>query len=66
MNVDAGFRTCSEGDGELIVTRRQIAHRGDSIDDRPAAEKLIGTVEEIQESFVFDCSLVECYDNGAA
>ena len=35
-------------------------HRGDSIDDRPAPEELITTVEDIQESFVFDCSLVEC------
>lgn len=40
---------------EVIFT-----HRGDAIDDRPAAEELIGTVEDVQESFVFDCSLVEC------
>ncbi|MFB6129018.1 MAG: hypothetical protein ABEJ47_04565 [Halorhabdus sp.] len=42
-------------DADVIFT-----HRGDSIDDRPAAEELIDTVEDVQESFVFDCSLVEC------
>lgn len=34
-------------------------HAGDSIDDRPTPEELIDTVEDIQESFVFDCSLME-------
>ncbi|WP_136686832.1 redoxin domain-containing protein [Halorhabdus amylolytica] len=42
-------------DADVIFT-----HRGDSIDDRPAAGDLIDTVEDVQESFVFDCSLVEC------
>ncbi|WP_181685301.1 redoxin domain-containing protein [Halorhabdus salina] len=35
-------------------------HAGDSIDDRPTPTELIDTVEDVQESFVFDCSLVEC------
>jgi peroxiredoxin Q/BCP len=40
---------------EVIFT-----HRGDSSADRPEADELIGAVEDVQESFVFDCSLVDC------
>ncbi|ACV11021.1 alkyl hydroperoxide reductase/ Thiol specific antioxidant/ Mal allergen [Halorhabdus utahensis DSM 12940] len=46
----------TRGDAVEVI----FTHQGDSIDDRPAAAELIGTVEDIQESFVFDCSLVEC------
>jgi peroxiredoxin Q/BCP len=37
-----------------------FSHRGDSADDRPEATELIDAVEAVQESFVFDCSLVDC------
>jgi peroxiredoxin Q/BCP len=40
---------------EVIFT-----HRGESAADRPEATDLIGAVEDVQESFVFDCSLVDC------
>lgn len=37
-----------------------FAHRGESAADRPDADALIDAVEAVGESFVFDCSLVDC------
>jgi peroxiredoxin Q/BCP len=33
---------------------------GDSPGDRPAVETLVDEIERLQETFVFDCSLVDC------
>jgi len=35
-------------------------HQGESPGDRPELETLLATVDDLQESFVFDCALVEC------
>ncbi len=35
-------------------------HQGKTPGDRPELETLLGSVDELQESFVFDCSLVDC------
>lgn len=35
-------------------------HEGDTPGDRPELETLLETVEEMRDSFVFDCALVEC------
>lgn len=37
-----------------------FSHRGDGVDDRPTVEQLLSAVEDVRESFVFDCSLVDC------
>jgi len=37
-----------------------FSHRGGSASDRPEAAELIEAVSEVEESFVFDCSLVDC------
>ncbi|WP_328765734.1 peroxiredoxin family protein [Haloarcula rubra] len=37
-----------------------FTHRGDAVGDRPSVSELIDEVESVQESFVFDCSLVDC------
>lgn len=37
-----------------------FVHEGESAGDRPEVEQLLEEVEELQESFVFDCSLVDC------
>lgn len=42
-------------DPEVVFT-----HRGDAVDDRPTVTELLTEVEDVQESFVFDCSLVDC------
>ena len=49
----------------IIDTRGEDAevvfsHRGDSVDDRPTVAEFLTEVENVQESFVFDCSLVDC------
>jgi peroxiredoxin Q/BCP len=36
------------------------AHEGDTPGDRPDIEDLLARVDEMRESFVFDCTLVEC------
>lgn len=36
------------------------SYQGDNPGDRPELEALLGTVDDLQESFVFDCALVEC------
>lgn len=36
------------------------AHQGSTPGDRPEVETLLETVDDLQESFVFDCALVEC------
>jgi len=35
-------------------------HQGETPGDRPEIETLLASVEALQESFVFDCALVEC------
>lgn len=35
-------------------------YEGDSVDDRPAVETLVAEVDQLQETFVFDCTLVDC------
>jgi len=37
-----------------------FAYRGDAVDDRPTVSELLTAVANVQESFVFDCSLVDC------
>jgi len=44
-----------DGDPEVIYT-----YEGDSVSDRPEVDELLGQVEELQETFAFDCSLVDC------
>ena len=43
------------GDPEIVS-----AHEGETPADRPDIEGLLARVDEMRESFVFDCSLVEC------
>lgn len=35
-------------------------HEGEMPDDRPELEELLAEVDETRDSFVFDCTLVEC------
>jgi len=35
-------------------------HEGETPGDRPDIEDLLGRVDEMRDSFVFDCTLVEC------
>ena len=42
-------------DAEVVYT-----YEGDSPGDRPAVETLVSEIDELQETFVFDCSLVDC------
>jgi len=42
-------------DAEVVYT-----HRGDAVDDRPDVATLLEQVEQLQETFVFDCTLVDC------
>ena len=44
-----------DGDPEVIYT-----YEGDSVSDRPEVEELLDQVHELQETFAFDCSLVDC------
>ena len=44
------------GDNTEVV----FSHRGQSASDRPEANALLEVVSEVEESFVFDCSLVDC------
>jgi len=46
----------TRGDAPEVV----FTHRGDAVDDRPTVTELLTEVENVQESFVFDCSLVDC------
>jgi len=46
----------TRGDAPEVV----FMHRGDAVDDRPTVTELLTEVENVQESFVFDCSLVDC------
>lgn len=41
--------------GEIVYT-----YEGESPEDRPAVEKLVEEIEELQDAFMFDCSLVDC------
>jgi len=43
------------GDAEVVYT-----HSGEAAADRPDVETLLGEVEQLQETFVFDCTLVDC------
>ena len=42
-------------DAEVVYT-----YEGDFPGDRPAVETLVSEIDDLQEAFVFDCSLVEC------
>jgi peroxiredoxin Q/BCP len=46
----------TRGDDTEVI----FSHRGDSAGDRPEADDLLDAVESVRESFVFDCSLVDC------
>jgi peroxiredoxin Q/BCP len=35
-------------------------HEGESASDRPSVDELLAVVDDIRESFAFDCTLVEC------
>jgi peroxiredoxin Q/BCP len=41
--------------GEIVYT-----YEGDSPGDRPEIETLVDEIEELQDAFMFDCSLVDC------
>lgn len=43
------------GKAEIVYT-----YEGESPSDRPAIETLADEIEALQETFVFDCSLVDC------
>lgn len=42
-------------EAEIVYT-----YEGDSPGDRPEVETLVEEIDELQETFVFDCSLVDC------
>jgi len=42
-------------EAEIVYT-----YEGDSPGDRPEVETLVDEIDQIQETFVFDCSLVDC------
>lgn len=46
----------TRGDEPEVV----YSYRGDSPGDRPGVDALVEEVSALQESFVFDCTLVEC------
>lgn len=42
-------------EAEVVYT-----YEGESPGDRPAVETLVDEIDQLQETFVFDCSLVDC------
>lgn len=42
-------------DPEVVYT-----YEGESPGDRPEVQTLVDEIEQLQETFVFDCSLVNC------
>lgn len=49
----------------ILDTRGELAeivytYEGESPGDRPDVETLVGEIDDLQETFVFDCTLVDC------